>query len=167
MAQCKKAPRPYYLTCEPRYDPPRAYDLMRLPALAKAGGAAWASDFAALPAEEQRAIVTRMIAERSRCAARRAGRPDPLLYEATVKPLKGGGCELVSTVPLRPEWGGDGRTLEDALREAKDPVYRASLKLAQVAERHKARLEALGFEVVVAPRQPEPEPRPKRKARTA
>jgi hypothetical protein len=51
--------------------------------------------------------------------------------------------------PLREEYGGDGRTLQDALREAKDPVYRASLKLAQIAEKHKARLEALGYEIVV------------------
>ena len=82
-----------------------------------------------------------------------------------MRALPGGGYVLNSDqpmVPLRPEYGGDGRTLEDTLREAKDPVYRASLKLAQIAEKHKARLEALGFEIVVGdPAEPKPAAEPK------
>ena len=80
--------------------------------------------------------------------------------------------------PLRPEYGGDGRTLEDALGEAKaakhpDHVHIASLQLAQIAEKHKARLEALGYEIVVEEPEPptqttikvteEPAAKPKRK----
>ena len=89
-----------------------------LPTYAKAAGLAWASDFAAKSKEEQRAIVYRMVTARSRCAARRAGRPDPIWVEATVKPLKGGGYVLVDTTkPLRAAWGGDGRTLENTKNE--------------------------------------------------
>jgi hypothetical protein len=54
--------------------------------------------------------------------------------------------------PLRPEFGGDGRTIEDALKEAKavkpkDHVHIASLQLALVAEKHRKRLEALGYTI--------------------
>ena len=99
-----------------------------------------------------------------------------------MRPLRGGGYVLDQSKPmppLRPEYGGDGRTLEDALKEAKraknkDHVHIASLQLALIAEKHKARLEALGYEIVVEeptktdiPPVAEPEAKPKRKARTS
>jgi hypothetical protein len=61
--------------------------------------------------------------------------------------------------------------LEDALREAKaakpkDHLYIANLKLALIAEKHRARLIKLGYEIVVEDPEPEPVAKPKRKTRT-
>lgn len=42
------------------------YSTEVLPKMAKAGGLAWAGEYARLPTPEQRAIVYRMIAQRSR-----------------------------------------------------------------------------------------------------
>ena len=71
-----------------------------------------------LTTHEQRAIVYRMVTRSSTvAAARRAGRPDPIWVEAIVKPLDGGGYELVSTRPLRSEYGGDGRTIDNTRGE--------------------------------------------------
>jgi hypothetical protein len=127
-----------------------------LPQYAQRGGHARASVIAALPADEQRAIVTRLTVERVRAMARRKGKPEPIFVEARVKPLPGGGfiVEDGPEVPLRPEFGGDGRTFEDALREAKaakpkDHVHIASLQLAIIAEKHRKRLEALGYTITM------------------
>jgi hypothetical protein len=79
-----------------------------------------------------------MIAQRSRCAARRAGRPDPILVEATVKALDGGGYELVSTEPLRSEWGGDGRTVENTKGE--EPRTTDNFELRMAVEKIQAQL---------------------------
>jgi hypothetical protein len=114
------------------------YALEVLPTYAKQGGAAWASDFARLSDHEQKAIVCRMLAERSRRAARRAGRPDPILVEVTVKPLEGGGYELVSTAPLRSEWGGDGRTVENTKGE--EPRTTDNFELRMAVEKIQAQL---------------------------
>ena len=67
-----------------------------------------------------------MVTARSRCAARRAGRPDPIWVEATVKPLEGGGYVLVDTKPLRPEYGGDGRTPENTKDEPQESTTHPS-----------------------------------------
>ena len=110
---------------------------------------------------EQRAIVNRMIVGTIRYWARRQGYPEPVIVEQNVKPLKGGGYVTVegSDRPLRPEYGGDGRTLADAMDEARrGPLTKTSLKLVQAVERHKAALAAAGIEVVVVdPSAPEPE----------
>jgi hypothetical protein len=158
----------------PRFYPPyrrtpSEYALTRLPTLAKAGGAAWASNFAAKPEDEQRAIIMRITTAAMRANARKAGHPEPIILESEVKPLLDGGFAVDPSAPmppLREEYGGDGRTLEDALREAKDPVHRASLQLALIAEKHKARLEKLGYQIVVVeePAEREPTAKPKRKA---
>ena len=52
-----------------------------------------------------------------------------------------------SEKPLREEWGGDGRTLEGALREAKalkDPVYIASVSQAIAVEKLKRKWAKMG-----------------------
>ena len=133
-----------------------------LPKLAHIGGQAWASDFARLSAEEQRTIVLRMVAGTARYRARRAGYPDPIIYEAIVKSLPGGGFALdqsVPMVPLRFEYGGDGRTDEDARWEARYPATRANVnadsKLAKAAARIQAKLEAMGINIAVAESEPE------------
>jgi hypothetical protein len=132
----------------------RFYDLEVLPQYAQRGGHARASVIAALPVDEQHAIVTRLTVERVRAMARRKGKPDPIFVEAVLKPLPGGGfvVEDGPEVPLRPEWGGD--TIEAALLEAKraklkDHLYIANLKLAQTAEKHRRKLEALGYTVTM------------------
>jgi len=82
---------------------------------AKAAGQAWADTFHRLSAEEQRAIILRAVTGTMRSNARRAGHPEPIILEANVKPLPGGGYVLDDSkpmVPLREEWGGDGRTPE-------------------------------------------------------
>jgi hypothetical protein len=134
----------------------RFYDLEVLPKYALRAAQAKAADFAAKSKDEQRAIVTRLTVERVRAMARRKGKPEPIITEVTVKPLPGGGCVGVEGTerPLRPEFGGDGRTLEDALRGAKsakpkDYVHIASLQLAIIAEKHRKRLEALGYTIVM------------------
>ena len=88
--------------------------------------------------------------------ARRKDKPEPIFVEAVLKPLPGGGFVVDDKpmAPLRPEWGGDGRTSADALREAKaakprDDVHIASLRLAIIAERHRRKLEALGYTVTM------------------
>ncbi len=95
------------------------YALETLPTYARRGGNAWADDFARLSKHEQNVIVWRMVTQASRAAARRAGRPDPIWVEHTVKPLPGGGYVKAegSEVPLRPEYGGDGRTPENTRYE--------------------------------------------------
>ena len=117
-----------------------------------------------------------MVTARSRCAARRAGRPDPIWVEATVRPLDGGGYELVSTKSLRPEWGGDGRTEADAEREAKQHPWhlndRANWELWCAAEGIKRQLAEMGITISYEdPNAPDPlttvtsiVPKPKRKA---
>ena len=60
------------------------------------------------------------------------GHPDPIIYEATVRSLPGGDTVLVSTAPLRPEYGGDGRTLENM----EDEAARESQRHARVAVSH-------------------------------
>jgi hypothetical protein len=168
MAQMRKQTRPYRLTSTPRYDPPRVYDLMRLPKQAKAAGQAWADDFARLSTKEQQAIVWRAVTAAARAKAIRSGKPVPIFFESIVKPLDGGGYELVSTAPLRPEWGGDGRTEADAEREAKRPPWhlnnRANLELYFAAERIKAQITAMGGEIITTD-DPDPAvPKPRRKA---
>ena len=152
--------KPYTLTRTPRYDPPRVYDLTRLPKLAKSGGQAWASDFARLQTQEQRAIVIRLVAQRVRYFAHRYGKPVPIILEATVKPLEGGGYELVSTAPLRPEYGGDGRTVENTKGER--PRSTDNFELRMAAERIQAQLAERG--VVVDEPAPDPPVVRKRKA---
>jgi hypothetical protein len=148
------------------------YALEVLPKHAKAGGLAWASDFAVKPAHEQRAIVYRMITERSRRAARRAGRPDPIWVEAIVKPLDGGGYVLVDTKPLRSEYGGDGRTVENARDE--EPRTQDTIELRAAAERIAAQFKERGITIIYQDSNaPDPDPvetlraivpKPKRKA---
>ena len=122
------------------------YALETLPTYAKAGGAAWASDFAVKSTHEQRAIVYRMVTQRSRCAARRAGRPDPIWVEANLKPLEGGGYVLVSTAPLRPEYGGDGRTYENTRQE--QPRVNDTPELRLAVAKIKAQCAEMGITVV-------------------
>ena len=141
------------------------YALEQLPKLAKAGGAAWADDFGRLPTQEQRAIIWYAVTGSIRYWARRMGQPVPIIFESIVRPLKGGGYELVSTAPLRPEWGGDGRTEADADREAKRPPWhlndRANRELWCAAERIKAKFGELGIDVVYGdPVPPEATPKP-------
>ena len=140
------------------------YALEVLPTFAKLGAAAWASDFAAKSKHEQRAIVYWMVTARSRCAARRAGRPDQIWVEAAVRPLKGG----VSTVPLCPEWGGDGRTTENTKNERPRTTNTPELRWA--VAKIKARLAERGIEVVYEDPAPDPcagadAPKPKAAAR--
>lgn len=56
--------------------------------------------------------------------------------------------------PLRKEFGGDGRTLEDALKESKDPVERVSLRQTIEVQKFIAKWAKLGVEVEFT----EPEP---------
>lgn len=110
---------PARLTPTGRYNPPRQYDLTRLPAQAKAAGQAWADAFARLPVNQQRAIILRAVVGTLRSNARRAGHPEPIIMEAKYKPLEGGGYVLDQSqpmVPLRPEYGCDGY-----MHEAPDP----------------------------------------------
>ena len=126
---------------------PSFYALEVLPKLAKAGGAAWADDFARRPTQEQRAIIWHAVTGSIRYWARRMGYPDPIILESTVRPLKGGGYELVSTAPLRPEWGGDGRTEADAIREAKRRYVPSNRELYFAAERIKRQLAEMGITI--------------------
>jgi hypothetical protein len=141
------------------------YALETLPTYAKAGGAAWASDFAVKSTDEQRAIVYRMVTQRSRCAACRAGRPDPIWEEATVTPLKGGGYVKTSSVPLRPEYGGDGRTYENTRHEP--PRVNDTPELRLAVAKIKAQLAEAGIEIVYEHPAPEPDPVSTPKARSA
>ena len=80
----------------------------------------------------------------------------------------------MSTSPLRPEWGGDGRTEADAEREAKQHPWhlndRANWELWCAAERIKAQFKERGITIIY---EDEPHPlttmtsivlKPKRKA---
>jgi hypothetical protein len=140
------------------------YALEVLPSYGKRGGTMWADDFARLSKHEQRAIIYRMVTARSRCAARRAGRPDPIWVEATVKPLEGGGYVLVDTKPLRPEYGGDGRTPENTRHEQPRVTDTPQLRLA--VEKLKAKFAAMGIEIVYEDPSHKPDPVPERKAAT-
>jgi hypothetical protein len=128
-----------------------------LPTYASAGGKAHAEYFARLPEVERRRLCTLMAVGCARANARRYGHPEPVFVEANMKQLPGGGYvvdESKPMPPLRPELGGDGRTLADALHEAKraqnkDHVHIASLRLAILAEKHRARLIKLGYEIAV------------------
>jgi hypothetical protein len=82
----------------------RFYDLEVLPKQAQVAGLAWASDFARLPDDEQRAIVVRLTVTRIRACARRAGHPEPIITEVTLRP--DGTVVEGSERPLREEWGG-------------------------------------------------------------
>lgn len=135
------------------------YALEVLPKYAKAGGLAWASDFAAKTKDEQNAIVWRMVAQAARANARRAGRPDPIFYEAAVKQLKGGGYGLdqsVPMVPLRKAWGGDGRTVENTRDEP--PRTQDSWELRLAVEKIKTECAERGIEIVVEAPGPEQDP---------
>jgi hypothetical protein len=104
-----------------------------LPAQAKTGGEAWADKFAHLPAEERRMRMMQLVAGSVRARARKAGFPDPVIIEAQFKPAPGGGYVVddgVPAVPLRPEYGGDGRTPDDALAEARAAVLADGVRRA-------------------------------------
>ena len=110
---------------------------------------AQAANFARLPEAERRVLINRAIVGSLRYLARRYGRPEPIISEVTVRSLPGGGSVMVkgSEKPLREEWGGDGRTLEGALREAKalkDPVYIASVSQAIAVEKLKRKWAKMG-----------------------
>jgi hypothetical protein len=151
---------------QPRTHRKSAYALECLPLMAKDAGQASAAAFAAKPEAERRAIINRTIAGTFRHIARRRGEPDPVILEAEVKPLPdGNGFVIVDQPmpPLRRLHGGDGRTLEDALREAKaarprDHLYIANLKLAKIAERHRQELIKLGYTIEIEAQEPDPEP---------
>jgi hypothetical protein len=142
-----------------RYDPPRQYDLTVLPTLASSGGKARHEQVQRMSKEDQRALWTRVSVGTIRFNARRYGHPDPIFVEQPVKTLPGGGCvvdESKPAVALRREWGGDGRSYEDALKEAqqakpRDNLYIANLRLAVIAEKHRKALKALGIEIVGEP----------------
>jgi hypothetical protein len=88
---------------------PWDYYHVTLPAMAQRAGKAWASDFARLSNEEQRTIIVRAVVGAIRYQARKAGKPEPMIVEAVLKPLPGGGYEVDVEKPhrpLRPEWGG-------------------------------------------------------------
>ena len=115
---------PARLTPTGRYNPPRQYDLTRLPAQAKAAGQAWADAFARLPVNQQRAIILRAVVGTLRSNARQAGHPEPIIMEAKYKPLEGGGYVLDQSqpmVPLRPEYGCDGYMPEAPTRSPRRP----------------------------------------------
>jgi hypothetical protein len=160
---------PGYNPRGPAPRPKRFYDLETLPAYARAGGAAWADDFARLPTHEQRAIVTRLTVERARYWARRKGYPEPIFCECDVKPSPGGGFVKVegSERPLRAEYGG--RTYEDALKASTDPVGQVSLRQAIVADKFRKKWEKLGvvFEEAEPPKpiKTSAPPRPKKAAK--
>ena len=102
------------------------------------------------------------------CFNRRRVRYGSVIYQHQPVKLRGGGFVLDqdSLKPLAPEHGGDGRTLDDALREARrGPTSKTNLKLALAAERIRAQLDAAGIAVVVKDPEPEPQPEAKRKAR--
>ena len=92
----------YNLTCRPRYSPPRQYDLTRLPAQAKAAGQAAADAFHRLPAHQQRKRILQAVVGTLRSNARRAGHPDPVILDAKLKPLPGGGYVPTSAIPSNP-----------------------------------------------------------------
>jgi hypothetical protein len=108
------------------------------------GGEAWARTFRSLPAAEQRAIVTKLIATRVRYYNRLAGRPDPTFLTCDVRPAKGGGYDLIEGTerPLLVELGGDGRGLEAIGAEAACPDSNHP-DLQMAAERIRAQLRAI------------------------
>ncbi len=111
----------------------------------KPTGLSLADAFHCLSKEEQRAIILRALAGSVRSNARRAGHPEPVILEAKVKPLPGGGYVLDqdSLKPLRAEYGGDGRTPADALAEARAMDSQLDPKGAKAAaDRIKAQLKA-------------------------
>lgn len=138
--------------------------------MARAAGRAWADEFGRLSIQEQQTIIWRAVTGSIRYWARRMGQPVPIILESIVKPLDGGGYELASTAPLRPEWGGDGRTAADAEREAKRPPWhlndRANWDLWCAAERIKAQIIEQGGTIIYEDLDPDPSivPKPHRAA---
>jgi hypothetical protein len=152
----------------------RRYDLEVLPTYARQGGAAWRSDFARLPQSEQQKIIIKLIAGAARYHARRRGEPDPIIYEAPIKQLPGGGFvrdESKPLVPLRAEYGGDGRSYEDALKVSKDPVERISLHQAITVQKLLKKWAKQGivieFEDAPAPIKTDLPPAPERSKKAA
>ena len=92
-----------------RYDPPRGYDLKRLPLYAKAGGQAWAMDFIGKPENERRRIIMRV--SPPPCALTLAA---PVIQSLLSARLQSNPClvavsSLISRslwCPLRSDWGG-------------------------------------------------------------
>jgi hypothetical protein len=96
-------------------------------------------------------IVMLMLTATMRANARRAGHPEPIISEATVRPLPGGGYALAqgTNVPLREEWGGTERDAEAVaaknLAPTPDPgVAGTDMKPAKdAADRIKAQLRKM------------------------
>ena len=140
-----------------RYNPPREYDLTRLPAQARDASLAVADHFPRLPVHQQRIRILQAVVGGLRARARRAGHPEPIILEAKVKPLPGGGFVLDQDqpmVPLRPEYGGDGRTVEDARAEERAKAKQPTLEEAAIFAAEIAEVPAMT-----------PKPKPKRRAR--
>jgi hypothetical protein len=142
------------------YEWSNPYDVVGLPLRAKAAGQAWGDTFARLSVHEQQRIIVRLTVERIRASARKAGKPEPMIVEAILKPLPGGGYELDVSKPYRPlrkEWGG---RQEDGAIQIAYPTSVDNTRNNPAAIANAQRLAAQ-FEAYYAD-----EARPQRKARS-
>lgn len=102
---------------------------------------AWVETYRRLPAEEQRRIMSKVVAGSIRYEARKAGKPDPVLLAVSYRRAADGSIEVIpgSERPLPAEYGGDGRGLSDTVDEV-EPSDPNHPDLREAAARIKAQL---------------------------